>query len=60
MEEKELIKIITAALEKAKVLKSHCNYQGDKALQILTRDGTVFNIMPVAVTESACHLCSKR
>ncbi len=57
MEEKELIRILEAALSKNKFIKAVCTYQGQKALQLLTCDGTVFNVMPVKTTGKVPNLC---
>jgi hypothetical protein len=57
MEGKELIKVLETALLKNKSVKGLSKYQGEKALQILMRDGTLFNIMPVDVTKKVSNLC---
>ncbi len=57
MEEKELINILVATLCKDKSVKAVKKYQGEKALQLMTADGTLFNIMPVNATGKVPNLC---
>ncbi len=59
MEERDLIRIIEHALSKNKAIKDFCRYQGNRALQIMAQDGTVFNILPVNATGKALNLCGK-
>lgn len=60
MKREELITILTAALLESKAIKSYKIYQKNKGLQILTNDGSLFNILPIDVTDKGCSIITNR
>lgn len=59
MNKTDFVKKIIAALSSDETIKSFSSYQNGNAVQILTNDGTLFNVFPVDVTNKALNLCKQ-